>query len=50
MAVAKISAIRRFADNDQEPCCVLQGLYIGLPQPCLPFCFEAKRPGKGHMQ
>ena len=38
MAIQKLVSIRNFAHQDSEPCCVLDGLYLGIVLlPCL-FC------------
>ena len=30
MAIQKLVSIRNFAHQDSEPCCVLDGLYLGI--------------------
>lgn len=39
MAIQKLVSIRNFAHQDSEPCCVLDGLYLGIDSfPCR-YCY-----------
>ena len=39
MAIQKLVSIRNFAHQDSEPCCVLDGLYLGIDSSPCPYCY-----------